>query len=196
MQRKETESTMMSFERFAVLAFVASLAGAVYAGETEHHEIVVAVEADDADGKFKFRFDSDNAGFELDDLQVGESRSIVGESGESALITRDEDAYRIEVNGKTIEMPLFMGGDHDSRIWVSKEGVEDINVHVLDAKPHSMDGTVIISDKPIDEATRTLIRSTLESAGHDEGVTFIDAESRDGGEHQVRVIRKRVEQTL
>jgi hypothetical protein len=187
---------MMSFEKFAVLAFVASLAGAVYAGETEHREIVVAVEADDADGKFKFRFDSDNAGFDLDDLQVGESRSIVGEAGEAALITREEDGYRIEVNGKTIEMPLLMNGDHDSRVWVSKEGVDDIDVHVFDAKPHSMDGTVIISDKPIDEATRTLIRSTLESAGHGQGVTFIDAESRDGGEHHVKVIKKRVEKKL
>jgi hypothetical protein len=187
---------MISFEKFAVLAFVASLAGAVYAGEAERHEVIVAVSADDADGKFNFRFDSDDAGFELEDLQVGESRSIVGESGETALITREEDGYRIEVNGKTIEMPLFIEGDHEKRVWVSKDGEKDIDVHVFDAKPHAPEGTVIISGKPIDEATRTLIQSTLESAGHGEGVTFIDAESRDGGEHHVRIFKKHVEKTL
>ncbi len=186
---------MMSFERFAVLAFVVSLAGAVYAGETERHEIVVAVQAGDADGKFKFRFDSDDAGFDLDDLQIGESRAVVGESGETALITRDEDGYGIEVNGKTIRMPL-LEGHHEGQAWFSDDGAKGIDVHVFDAKPHSMDGTVIISDKPIDEATQALIRSTLESAGHSEGITFIDAESRDGGEHHVKIIRKHVEKTL
>lgn len=186
---------MMPFERVAVLAFVASLAGAVWAGEMERKEVVVAVAADDTGGHFKFRFDSDDAGFDLDELQVGESRSVVGDSGETALITREEKGFRIDVNGEAITLPLIEG-DHESRVWASGDASSDLDVHVIDAMPHAMDGTVIISDRPIDEATQALIRTTLESAGHGEDVTFIDSESRDAGEHHVKIVKRRVERAL
>lgn len=184
----------MSFEKIAVLAFLASLAGAVYAGEMEHREVVIAVAADDADGEFKFKFNSDDTGFDLDDLQVGESRSITGESGETALITREEDGFSIDVNGKTIKMPHFEG-DHGSRVWISGDTAEDVDVHVFKSHEGPTDGTVIISGTTIDEATRALIQSTLESAGHGGEVTFIDRESRHGGERHVKIIKKHIEKT-
>jgi len=61
--------------------------------------------------------------------------------------------------------------------------------------PHAMmedEGVMIISGKEIDAATQQVIRTALESAGHD-SVHF--AGGGEGGLHQVRIIEKVVEVT-
>ena len=111
------------------------------------------------------------------------------------LITREDDGYTFEINGKTIRMPSF-DSDGDFNIHVQGDAASDI--HVVKHKiggPGPMGGTVIISGKPIDAATQDAIRATLQSAGHDGEVTFIDRELQADGERHVKIIKKRVEVT-
>jgi hypothetical protein len=53
---------------------------------------------------------------------------------------------------------------------------------------------MIMSAEPIDEATQQIIKSALESAGHDSEVHFVTHGAHHGaghdGEHHVKVIRK------
>ena len=188
----------MQFEKFVVLAFVASLAGAVYAGGPEHREdreMVVVVKSDDADGEVKINLDSDNMDFDLSELQVGESRSVVDDSGQAVLITRGEQGYSFDVNGKVIEMPLLEDMGHDA-VMVDGAHSSDVKVKVIkhgDGGMDAMPGTLVISEKPIDSATQDAIRATLQSAGHDAEITFIDGEKHAGGEGHVKVIKKRIE---
>ena len=86
-------------------------------------------------------------------------------------------------DGKTIELPVF-DGHGDGNIWASKvDHVEDIDVRVM----HDAEGVMIFSGKEIDEATQQIIRTALESAGH-ENVQFAGGD--DGGPHGVHVVRK------
>ncbi|NIV17407.1 MAG: hypothetical protein GWN47_03125 [Woeseiaceae bacterium] len=187
----------MRFEKFMVLVFVASLAGAVYAGEREHRQLVIAVTSDDTEGEYNFKIDSDDLGFDLGELQVGESRTVTNDSGQTVLVARDEDGFSFDVNGKTIRMPSFDdAGDFD--IHIDGDHKLETGVHVVKHKiggPDPAGGTVIVSGKPIDAATRDVIRTALQSAGHDGDVTFIDTEARADGEQQVKIIKRRVEVT-
>ena len=95
-------------------------------------------------------------------------------------------------------MPLFGGGYHGAQ-WLGDEDLTDIDVHVLGdssiASAHRMNGIMIVSEKPIDEATQLAIKTMLESAGHGNEVRFIDANAAHGGPHTIKVIEKKVEVT-
>ena len=72
---------------------VASLmpAGIAMAEKDMEMEIKIAID-DGSDGELVFlNLDSENMGFALHDMQVGEIQSVVDESGRSILITREED---------------------------------------------------------------------------------------------------------
>jgi hypothetical protein len=60
-----------------------------------------------------------------------------------------------------------------------------------------MGSTMIMSADAIDETTQQIIKSALESAGHDSEVHFVTHGDHHGaghdGEHHVKVIRKVVE---
>ena len=91
-------------------------------------------------------------------------------------------------------MPALFGGHH-GMVW-SEDGEEvDVNRHVIHrtqiAGRHDMNGTMIISGKPIDAATQQQIKLLLESAGYDSDVNFIDREVVDGE----RVFIKRIVET-
>jgi hypothetical protein len=172
-------------------------AAASFASEEVQTKMRIAVVDDRSDGEIKIELDSDEIGFNLHDLQVGENRSIVDKSGQSILVTRQEDGFVFDVNGKTIEMPAFDGGHHGT-VWVSKGAVEDVDVHVMKdmqfVSAEGMDDIMILSGKPIDDSTQQAISSLLESAGHDSDVKFVDREQHHGdGSHQVKIIRKSVE---
>ncbi len=188
----------MNAKQIATLLATALFATAAYSGEKEHHKMEIKVTMDDGDGETHLILDSDDMGFMPHELQVGENRSIVDKEGRPILITRTEDGVSFEVDGKTIDMPAPHEGQGMRQVWV-KEGdaVEgmDIDVHVLHdgMPPKAMmkpDGVMIVSGKEIDAATQQLIRTTLESAGH-ENVHFADG--HDGGPHQVHVLKKVVE---
>ena len=186
----------MKFKQLAVFVVIGLFATTVWSGEKAHHETKIAIIELDGGSETRIELDSDDLGFNLHDMQVGENRSIVDKEGRSILVTRGEENFTFEVDGKTIEMPAFE--DHDGgNVWVSKGDFApdvDFDVRVMHdgmaPMAMGMEGVMIVSEKEIDEATQQIIRTALESAGH-ENVHF--AGGHEGRPHQVHVIKKVVE---
>ena len=188
----------MKIGKILSLAMALGLATTAFAGE--QMKMKIAVVEDDGHGDIRIELDSDDIGFNLEELQEGESRSIVDKSGQSIVVTRKADGFTFDVDGKTIDMPM-LGGDHDGLVWVDKDGDADVDVHVMRnatfiGEDH-MGSTMFMSADPIDEATQQVIKSALESAGHDSEVNFVTHGAHHGavhsGDHQVKVIKKVVE---
>jgi len=109
-----------------VMTVVVSLAAMASEQRRMHVEIEIA---DDGDAVHAFSFDSDQAGFDLEQMEIGESQTITDASGTAALVTRTEDGFQFDVDGKTIEIP-----DHTSaHDLIVIDEVEDIDsdVHVM-----------------------------------------------------------------
>ncbi len=190
---------MMNPKTVASTVAILCFAAASIAAEEIKTKMHIEVIDDSSDGAIQIKLDSDDMEFNLHDMQVGENRSIVDETGKSILVTRQENGFVLNVDGETIEMPVF-DGDHHGAVWVSDGHGEVVDVQVTKdmdfIKAESMDGIMIMSGKPIDEATQQAIKSVLESAGHGSDVNFINHEQGHGdGEHHVKVIQKRVKKT-
>jgi hypothetical protein len=181
----------MNLKEAAVLIAVGLFATAAYSGEQMHHKVEVVVVGAEIDGETRIVLDSDELGFDLHDMQVGENQSIVDKDGRAILITRTEEGFTFEVDGKTIELPAFddLDGGH---VWFG-DGDHSANIDVrvmhdgMSMNSVDMEGVMIFSGKEIDEATQQLIRTALESAGHNE-VSFAGGDEH--GQHHVRVIKK------
>jgi len=118
----------MRFKQFAVFVVIGLFAATVWSGEESHQKIEIKVISDDGGDRTHFVLDSDELGFSLHDMQVGENQSIVDEEGRAVLITRTEDGFSFEVDGKTIDMPAF-DDLHEKNVWVNKgEFTSDIDV--------------------------------------------------------------------
>ena len=167
----------------------------------EQVQSTITIEMDDGSdaGEFHLQLDSDDMGFDLHDLQEGETRSIVDESGRSILITREAEGIKLNVDGKTIDMPLF-DGLHGAMIVNNIDDIGDIDadVHVIRNVNHtsgfSPNDITIVSGAPIDDVTRGNIKSLLTSSGHSGEVQFIDRSAAQGGHgvHKAVVISKEV----
>lgn len=186
----------MTGKQIATLLATALFATAAYAGEKGQHKMEIKVIADDGEGETHLTLDSADLGFNLHDLEVGENRSIVDKEGRPILITRTEDGFAFDVDGKTIDMPAFDGAHEAGNVWVTKgDHMADVDVRVIrGGMPHKEmmgdEGVVIFSGKEIDAATQQLIRTALESAGH-ENVHFAGGD--EDGPHAVHVVKKVVE---
>lgn len=187
----------MRFARIALTASAIGLAGVALASEEIKTKIAIAVVDDNADGEVRIELDSDELGFNLHDMQEGENRSIVDKSGKTILITREADGFVFGVDGKTIKMPTF-DRNHQSGVWFDDGHADDVDFHVMHRAPFmaagSMDGIMIRSGKPIDEATQQAIKSLLESAGHGNEVHFVNHEGPHRGPHRVKFVQKQVTQ--
>ena len=185
----------MNAKQTATLLATILFATAAYSGENQHHKMEIKVIADDGSGETHLTLDSDDLGFNLHDMQVGENRSIVDKEGRSILVTRGEENFSFDIDGKTIELPVYSGHE-DGNVWVSKgDYTSDFDVRVMHdgMVPDVMfddEAVVIFSGKTIDEATQQIIRTALESAGH-ENVRFAGGD--DGGPHRIHVVKKVVE---
>lgn len=168
-----------------------------YAGEQAKHVIAIDVVGEDDTEKVSLKLNSEDLGFELDEMQVGETRSVVDEKGRAILITRSESGFSFDVNGKTIDMPDFTEVNGENFHWVANSDDAAMNVQVLHhnrtATLAGPGGTVIITSKPIDESTRLSIQAILESAGHGSEVDFIDHENSDDGQVFIKKVEKVVD---
>jgi hypothetical protein len=187
----------MTISKIVVSAALLILAGLASAGDEHQARIEVMVADGHGSDGIHFKIDSDDLGFNLEDMQEGETRSIIDEDGRSILITREAKGFKIDIDGKTIEMPLFDGG-HEV-MWLGDGDGVDVDVQIIgsmaDANFYStdvFDGVTILSSKPIDDVTREGIKSILTSSGHSGDVNFIDKESGPHGAHEVRIIKKEV----
>jgi hypothetical protein len=129
-------------------------------------------------------------------MQLGETHSIVDESGSSVLITREAEGFKFDIDGETIIVPDFdIDGAHMAFVGGSDFST-DVDVEIIGdhqmMSSHDIGGVTIISGEALDETTKESIKAVLQSAGRDDEVTFIDGGSGPDGKH-VRVIKKKIE---
>ena len=92
-------------------------------------ELKVVVAGDGASDGHEVHWVSDDAG--LEDLAVGESKTITGESGSEVVVTKTENGMQFEVEGETIMVP-DMGAHGTHMAFVDAEGGHgDIDVRVM-----------------------------------------------------------------
>lgn len=144
---------------------------------------------------------SDGMDFELEDLDVGETRTLTGDDGETVTVTRTEQGMEFLVDGETVVLPdfgahgehlAFVDGDFDVEVHALDGAHENVDVTVVGPGTHAIrafppDGVTIISSEPLDDSVRESIRSVLISAGHDVEVTFVD---RSADQRHIKVIRR------
>ncbi len=188
----------MIFTRLLVLFWAFLLATAAIAGEEYRTKIKIEIDDEDT-GHRSFKFDSEDAGFNLNDLAVGETRELTGESGNKALVTRTEDGFVLDVDGEKIDLSNLHDVDEARAVHVDGDD-KKVRKHkkVRMIKTNDDDAITIISGKAIDEETRERIREVLESSGQGGEVVFIDSSELQAGaqgRHEVRVIKKEVNVT-
>lgn len=199
----------MNFKALALFFWVFLIAGAAIAGEEQRTRIEIAVD-DDAMSSQSFVFDSEESGFDLDSMAVGETRTLTDSAGRTADIRRTDDGFELDVNGNAIHLPdLPVPGDMhgEQSIEILVDDVDSDVVVVNDIKKvkiirsDSAADVTVISGKEIDAATRKRIREALEASGQYGDVQYIDGSELDDadlhahGVHKVRIIRKEVDET-
>jgi hypothetical protein len=192
----------MKLTKLAALAALLACGGALAQDAAETVELKVVVAGDGADHATDIHWVGQD--LNLDSLQMGESREVTGDSGETITVTRTADGMQFDVGGETVVVPdMGMHGEHVAFVDISGEHDIDINVqsgsagaisvagvgtHAISAAPGA--GVTIISADPLDDSVRESIRSVLISAGIDEQVRFID---HAGGDGEARVVTRKIE---
>jgi hypothetical protein len=183
---------------------------AAVAQDEVHREMKIVVAGTSPDDSATIHWiGSGDAGLDMEAMQVGESQSIVDESGRSILVTRAEDGFKFDVDGETIVLPNFgdVGAFGTRAEYITlAEGSDvtaDFDVEIV-GDDHAMStvaspvfgngGVTIISGEPLDASTQESIKAVLQSAGRDDEVTFINHGS-DGDGRQIKMIKQRVELT-
>ena len=129
----------MKFKNLVSITAVLMLASAALAGEEIHTKMKIAVVDGSDDGEVRVELDSDELGFDLHAMQVGENQSFVDASGRNILVTRETDGFSFNVDGKTIKLPA-LDGDYES-VWVENIDADaDVDVHVLHDESVDHDG--------------------------------------------------------
>ncbi len=191
----------MQIGKLVVLSTIAFFGTAMAGDEVERKVAVkVVVAGDNSSDSSGYTWSSDAMDFDMQDLEVGETRVLDNESGKTVSVTRGADGYSFDIDGKTIEMPdISAHGTHMA--FVSADDIEheidiaeaiDIEVmgetHVMGG--HRAEGVTIISSKPLDSSVRESIKSVLVSAGNGDEVTFIDGTNE---ENRVIMMKKKVD---
>ena len=196
----------MSIRTIAVFLWVCLIATAAVAGEEHRTQIKIAVDGDGQDHQI-IEFDSQNSDVDLQNLAVGESKTLTDTGGEEVTVTRTDNGLEFNVGGETIEidhMPGGMHGEHDFNIEIDSDASGDVIVkkhkNVRMIKTDSSDGVTVISGSEIDADTRARIEEVLKDAGADGDVMFIDgSELKDDMQahetREVRIIKKEINET-
>lgn len=183
--------------KLAAIAVLLVFGTTAFAKQEHKMKIEVIIAEDGAGETTRFSWSGADADFDMQDMQVGESRSIIDDSGRAVLITRETDGFKLDVDGKTIMLPEMPEmGMHDTHMaFVDGEDM-DIDVQVIGHGDFTMsggpEGVTIITNAALDESTKASIRAVLQSAGRDDEVAFIDGSGGSDGKH-VKIIRKHVE---
>ena len=174
----------MRLNTLTILITSVLLAAVALAGEEHEMKIEIAVD-DGASAPTVIRLDSDAMGFKLHELQEGESRSVVDDTGQSVLVTRMADGFVFDVDGKKIKVP-GMHDDHMAYVSVDADRDSDMDIDVRVMKrievkgDANSDDVTIISGKTLDDSTKEAIRSVLISAGHAGKTLFLDGSELHG----------------
>ncbi len=180
-----------------ILAWAVTLIFSAAAADVEEKRVMkIVVAGDSSDDSTAFHWSSDDSDFDMQGMQLGETRSIVDESGRSVLITREAEGFKFDVDGETIVVPDFdLDAPHMAFLGGSDFST-DVDVEILGGysmmSNHDSSGVTIISGEALDASIQESIKAVLQSAGRDDEVIFIDGSSGSDGK-QVRVIRKKIE---
>ena len=111
----------MKTKALIIIFFALMLSAAAMASEKQRHiQIHVDVQEGHDTEIQSLRFDSDVAGFDLEALQLGESRDYVDEDGNNLFVVRTEDGFDFDINGRKISLPDFTRGD----MMIMSDGAE------------------------------------------------------------------------
>lgn len=188
----------MDYRKPLVVLATLGLATTALAGDEKHMSMSIAVVDDATQEEVRVDLDDATLGFNLADMQVGENRAVVDKNGQNVLITREENGFRFDVDGKTIRTPLHHGhadGEFDVVVMGTPHAGHAHGAPLPPLPPMATGpgGTTIISAEPIDEQTQQAIKGLLEAAGHEADVRFIDHRAPGDGRREVRIVEKRVE---
>ncbi len=149
-----------------------AMAASAMADDDIKTQFDVKIVALDGDDPVNIAFSSDTMDFNPMDLQIGENRAFTDDQGRNILVSRDESGFKLDIDGKTIELPAFDGalGAADIDFDIDVETDKRVVVERIGGN----DGITILSGETIDDATRQSIESILRSAGYDDAVNFVD----------------------
>lgn len=124
-------------------------------------------------------FDSDEA-IDIGDMEIGETRYLTTDSGKEVIVTREEDGFLLEVDGKEFRFDSINGNDVRLILGPQGEPGEDVDVmtwsgsnHIFLGRPEHLDDTVHISGLgDLDEYQREEIIDALRSVGVDKEIRF------------------------
>ena len=193
----------MNLRAFTVVLWCCLIASAAIAGEEHRAEIRVEIDSDD-NGQSVFKFDSQDSGVDLYELEVGESRTYTDDDGNNVTVMRNEDGFEFDVAGEKIVVADVMHDEHDLKmLHLAHEGENIVvekhhKVHMVETTDDA--GVTIISGNEIDADTRARIEKVLKDAGNDGEILFIDGSELSGDEraerkHEVRIIKKEIDVT-
>lgn len=162
---------MKNLRPFVVLALVAVAVFALsaLAGETTektHFKIITT--------------DAGKVDFELDELAVGETKSFTSDQGKNVEVTRTDEGYSLDVDGKKMEIKIASGAGSAFRFETDGEGHDSREVIVMKkggAADESDRHVMIVTDGE-DEDGKKVIRKRI--------VTRVGGE--DGEKVEVRVL--------
>jgi len=104
---KSIKSTLIAFS-VGMLSFAAI---STSANENEERNVMVQVhKTDDSELLVDLEVDGNAEVFSLPELEVGESRNIVTESGKNIYVSRSENGLSVSIDGEDIDLP-HVGGD-------------------------------------------------------------------------------------
>lgn len=179
----------MNMLKLAGLAILLT-AGTALAQEVEKKMAIKVMIADGSnDQASAVEFTDDSMDFAMQNLEIGETRTIESDSGDTISITRAEQGFRFDHDGESVMMPDI--GAHGTMMTMVEAGAMhdainvDSAVHLV--RPLHPEGVTIVSGKPLDQSVKDSIRSVLISAGNNEEITFVDG-SQDGQQIVVKKI--------
>lgn len=205
---------------------LALLSTPVLAGDTDVRvmktdsveKIELTLNGKDGSKPVNLNLDSEKMGFKLSDIKNGETRTYTDEKGQVVTMTGTESGTKIQVAGTDIDVVLppphkeHHGGMHEKKVWIEKDGDgmhremetmdmdmgSDREVRVMRmGGPGADHGLMLISPRPLDDATKQSIRDALIAAGITDKLEIMDGSDMQGGAgmshgEKVHVIKKKV----
>ena len=147
-----------------VLAMTMGMVGfgaiSISANEAEDHNVFVEIHrASDSNTKVDIGVNGHAEAFNLPDLEVGETKDIITESGNTVSVTKTESGITVNVNGEEINLPA-VGGDMVAHLIKDR-----LPLHTNVSK-----GIQVIGD--LTEEQVAIIRDGFAAAGVEKEINF------------------------
>ena len=199
----------------SILAAAGLLALAVGHVQAGHHEsgmkktidnevVELRMKNDETGEDVKTWLNSEETGFRLAELEPGESRTVTDGYGQTVTVTRSDQGIQLLLDGQTYDLPSPGAGlsGHQHVVEMKHEGDAhggEMHREVKIIKRGADDGFLLISPRPLDDATEQQIRDALAAIGLTDDLQILDQETGPEMQtwheehHKVHVIREKVD---